>query len=61
MILFTRWELPKKEADESIYWLELLMTTGYLTEKEFDSIFADANELMKIIRSVILTSKTKKM
>ena len=34
-----------------------MKATGYITENEFDSIVKDCNELMKIIRSIILTRK----
>jgi len=49
--------IAQKECDESLYWIELLMTTGYLTDKESFSLIADANALLKIIRSIILTTK----
>ncbi|HPH17624.1 MAG TPA: four helix bundle protein [Haliscomenobacter sp.] len=49
--------IAQKEIGETIYWLELLVATEYLSEKEFNSINTDAEELMKIIRSVILTIK----
>ena len=49
--------IAQKECDETIYWIELLKETEYLEKKEFSSINKDANELLKIIRSIILTSK----
>ena len=49
--------IAQKEIGETIYWLELLVATEYLSEKEFNSINTDAEELMNIIRSVILTIK----
>ena len=49
--------IAQKECDETIYWLELLNATGYLAEPEFTSITKEANELLKIIRSIILTTK----
>ena len=49
--------ISQKEADETIYWLELLSEVGLLTKKEFDSIQIEATELLKIIRSSILTTK----
>lgn len=51
--------IAQKETDESIYWLELLTTTKYITKKEFDSMNADAVELLKMIRSTIITTKKK--
>ena len=50
--------IAQKETSEVIYWLELLKETGYLNQKEFDSIVSDASELLKIIRSIIITSKS---
>ena len=49
----------QKECDESIYWLELLKATNYINEKEFNSMYDDAVELLKIIRSIIITTKGK--
>ena len=49
--------IAQKETSEAMYWLELLKETEYLTDKEFDSIINDSTELLKIIRSIILTSK----
>jgi four helix bundle protein len=52
--------IAQKESDESLYWLELLKETHYITEIEFNNLSADAIELLKIIRSIILTSKSKR-
>ncbi len=49
--------ISQKECDESVYWLELLKATEYLNEQEFESLIYDAIELLKILRSSILTSK----
>ncbi|MVM39530.1 four helix bundle protein [Spirosoma sp. HMF3257] len=49
--------IAQKECDETCYWLELLNATSYLDEKQFVSIYADAEALLKIIKSVILTKK----
>ena len=38
-----------KEARESLYWLDLLHRNGYLTEAQFESIYADAEELVKVL------------
>ena len=52
--------IEQKECDETMYWIELLKDTNYVNQQEFTSIHTDANELLKIIRSIILTSKRKK-
>ena len=49
--------IAQKECDETIYWLELMRETEYINDKEFESINNEANELLKMIRSAILTSK----
>ena len=50
--------IAQKEINETIYWLELLSATDYLTQKEFESINNDAIEIIKLITSIIKTTKT---
>src|SRR5687768_968253 len=49
--------IAQKECDETLYWLELLHSAALLNVSEFKSIHSEANELLKIIRSVILTTR----
>ena len=49
--------ISQKESDESMYWLELLKETDFITKEEFDSIHPNCHEVLKIIRSIIITSK----
>jgi four helix bundle protein len=51
--------VAQKETSEVIYWLELLSVSGYLNQTEFNSMINDANEIQKIIRSIILTTKKR--
>ena len=51
--------ISQKECDETLYWLELLKETDYITETEFTSMHNDATEILKIIRSIIITTKQK--
>jgi len=46
-----------KEANETEYWILLLRETGYLTPKECESILSDLTELLKLLTSIIKTSK----
>ena len=46
-----------KECAETIYWLELLHETAYLTDNEFESIYTEATELSKILSSITKTTK----
>lgn len=48
-----------KEARETSYWLRLLKDTDYLTEAEFQSIHADAEELCRIIGAIQKSTKAK--
>ena len=49
--------LSLKEANETAYWLKLLKETEYITSTELDSILPDCNELIKMLTSIIKTSK----
>jgi four helix bundle protein len=51
--------IAQKECDEALYWLELMKETNYINDSEFTSMHNDAAEILKIIRSIILTSKKK--
>ncbi len=53
--------IAQKEIDETMYWLELLFETDYLSEKEFNSIYIEAEELIKLIKKIIITSKRKRL
>lgn len=48
-----------KEINETLYWLELLAETGYITRKMFESIYADAEEILKMLISSTKTLKRK--
>ena len=45
-----------KECLETKYWLCLLKDTGYLTEKEFESLHQNADELGKMLFSTLKTT-----
>ena len=44
-----------KECSETLYWLELLKDTDYITTEQFDSVFRDCEELKKMLTA---TTKT---
>jgi four helix bundle protein len=46
-----------KEANETDYWIELLSQSQYIDEKQFNSIILDLNEILKMLISIIKTSK----
>lgn len=51
--------IAQKEINESLYWIELLYQTDYLEKIEFDAIHKDATEVLKLLTSILKTSKTK--
>ena len=46
-----------KETLETKYWLSLLKDTGYIEIKSYDSIHTDADELAKILFSILKTTR----
>jgi four helix bundle protein len=51
--------ISQKECDETIYWLELLHQSEYINDNEFISMNNDAEEVLKMLKSSILTAKLK--
>ena len=51
--------IGQKEICETQYWLELLFRSDYLNEIEYQSLYSDTIEILKIIRSSILTKKQR--
>ncbi len=49
-----------KEANETEYWMILLMETNHLSPAEFDSLHKDVKELLKLLTSIINACKRKK-
>jgi len=48
-----------KEARETHYWLRLLHDSGYIDDKNFDSISLDCNELLRLLGSITKSMKEK--
>jgi len=46
-----------KEANETEYWVLLLEETDYLTRAEAESILADNRELLRLLTSIINSTK----
>jgi four helix bundle protein len=49
--------IAQKEINETMYWLELLKATDYLTTEQFEDINAYAIEIIKIITTITKTTK----
>jgi len=50
-----------KEANETEYWVELLYKSDYIDEVLFNSISTDINEILRLLISIIKSSKQKKL
>jgi len=48
-----------KEANETDYWIDLLHETNYINDLEFQNIKNKNIELLKLLTSIINTSKNK--
>ncbi|WP_366139686.1 four helix bundle protein [uncultured Parabacteroides sp.] len=53
----SKMSIALKETNESAYWLELLYRTNYLDRKEFKSITEDREEILKLLASIVKTTR----
>ncbi|MFA5361786.1 MAG: four helix bundle protein [Candidatus Omnitrophota bacterium] len=51
--------IAQKEANETLYWLELLYQSDYLEKNMFDSVESDLIEIQKLLSSILISSKAK--
>ena len=50
-------KIALKEANEAKYWLKLLYKTKYLNQPTFSSLYADNTEILKLLISIINTTR----
>lgn len=53
----SKMNIALKEAGETDYWLEVLYSAGYLTEMEYKSLNNDNDEIIKMLSSIVKTTK----
>jgi four helix bundle protein len=51
--------VSQKECDETLYWLELLKETNFISERSFSTLHQEAQEILKMLKSSILTVKQR--
>ncbi len=51
--------IVEEEADESLYWLELLIESEIVTEKKLSVLMSDINEIVAMTVSSIKTLRSK--
>ena len=54
---YTKLTIALKEADETAYWLELLHESEYIPTKAYESLYADCQELIKLLTAITRTLK----
>jgi four helix bundle protein len=52
--------IVEEEADESIYWMELLIDCGLIRKDEMSDLLNDANQILAMTVSSIKTARRKK-
>ena len=50
-------QIAKKEAAETLYWLELLNSCEYISDNVYSSFFGDCRELLLMLTSSIKTAE----
>jgi four helix bundle protein len=53
----SKMNIALKEADETLYWIELLFATGIIDAGQKESIWSNCNELVAILSSIVKTTK----
>lgn len=51
--------ISQKVCDEANYWIKLLFHSDYLTENKYQSVKNYAEEILKMLKSSILTTKKR--
>ena len=52
----SKMNIALKEANESEYWIRLLMDTGYLSRQEDKSLLDECKEVCRILSSIVRTA-----
>ena len=55
---YAKLNIALKEASETEYWLELLVESKYITQSQFDSIYSDCQEILKILMAITKTQNS---
>lgn len=55
----TKMTISLKEANETHYWLDLLVETGYIGKEQGDSLKNKCIELIRMLQASVKTSKSK--
>lgn len=53
--------IAQKECDETLYWLELLEASGYLVLAQKQPVYEETEQVLKMIRSSIITTRNNSL
>lgn len=53
----SKMNIALKEAGETDYWIEILYSADFLTEMEYKSLKNDNDELIRMLSSIVKTTK----
>ena len=56
---YAKLNIALKEAEETAYWLELLHESGFVSPDLFESIYADCQEVVRLLVSITATQRSK--
>ena len=56
---YSKMSIALKEANETLYWIELLYKTEFLTQLQYQSIRDDSTELLRILMAICKSSQTE--
>jgi len=47
-----------KEANETMYWIDLLKETGYINSSMYNSLISDCKDILKLLIATVKTTKS---
>ena len=53
----SKMSIALKEASETKYWLDLLSETGYISQKEYESIVDNVNKIIGTLVNIVNSTK----
>ena len=56
----SKMSIALKECGETLYWLELLVRTESISQKEYASIGGDCDELFALLTAIVKTSRKER-
>ena len=55
----SKMSIALKEANETEYWIRLLHRTGFLTERQYQSLDRDLDEIIRLLVTICKRAKTE--